>query len=69
MCTKGYESKSGLLGSTVDGFAFILVLMLALQNLIKLGNEVGFAYQSPPPLYFSKAISCENEEIEKSNNK
>jgi hypothetical protein len=35
--------------------------MLALQYFIKLGNEVGFAYQSPPPLYFTKAISWEKE--------
>jgi hypothetical protein len=35
-------------GSTVAGFVFILVLMFALQYLIKLGNEVGLAYQSPP---------------------
>jgi hypothetical protein len=35
-----------------------------------LGNEVGFAYQSPPPLYFSKAISWENprEVINKQSN-
>ena len=26
---------------------------------IKLGKEVGLAYQSPPPLYFTSAISCE----------
>jgi len=40
-----------------------------LQNLIKLGKEVGLAYQSPPPLYFNKAISCENvvAEINKNN--
>jgi len=42
---------------------------LALQYLIKLGNEVGLAYQSPPPLYFSKAISWEEEANEISNNK
>jgi hypothetical protein len=54
---KGYENKSGLLGSTVAGFALILVFIFELQNLIKLGREVGLAYQSPPPLYFNKAIS------------
>jgi hypothetical protein len=53
----GYENKSGLLGSTVVGFVFIRVLMLALQYFIKLGSDVGFAYQSPPPLYLTKAIS------------
>jgi hypothetical protein len=30
-----------------------------LQNRIKLGKEVGLAYQSPPPWYLTKAISCE----------
>jgi hypothetical protein len=40
-----------------------------LQNFIKLGNDVGFAYQSPPPLYFSSAISCEKEETETNSNK
>jgi hypothetical protein len=45
--------------SELTGSVFILVLMFALQYLIKLGNEVGLAYQSPPPLYFTKAISWE----------
>ena len=64
---KGYENKSGLLGSTVAGFGFILVFIFELQNLIKLGREVGLAYQSPPPLYFNKAISWAwlTEEIKK----
>jgi hypothetical protein len=48
-------------GSTVAGFVFILVLMFALQYLIKLGNEVGLAYQSP--LYFTKAISWEKRRL------
>jgi hypothetical protein len=42
--------------------------MLVLQYFIKLGNEVGFAYQSPPPLYFTKAISWENDAKEINNN-
>jgi hypothetical protein len=28
-----------------------------------LGNEVGLAYQSPPPLYFSKAIFKEGASL------
>jgi hypothetical protein len=52
----GYENKSGLLGSTVVGFVFFRVLMLALQYFIKLGR-CGFYIQSPPPLYLTKAIS------------
>jgi len=35
--------------------------MFTLQYFIKLGKEVGFEYQSPPPLYFTKAISWEND--------
>jgi len=31
-----------------------LVLNSLLQNFDKLLNDVGFAYQSPPPLYFNK---------------
>ena len=36
---------------------------------VKLGKEVGLAYQSPRPLYFNKATSCENvvAEINKNN--
>jgi hypothetical protein len=45
----GMKINQGL-GSTVVGFVFIRVLMLALQYFIKLGSDVGFAYQSPPPL-------------------
>ena len=46
-----------LLTSMVAGRGFILVDKFLLQNLIRLGSEVGLAYQSPPPLYFNKAIS------------
>ena len=34
----------------------MFVLIFWLQNLTRFGSEVGFAYQSPPPLYFSNAI-------------
>jgi hypothetical protein len=37
-----------------------------------LGTEVGFEYQSPPPLYFSTAIltdlACEKTRVGKRNN-
>jgi hypothetical protein len=65
---KGKLKISELLGSTVAGFGFILVLIFKLQNRIKLGSEVGFAYQSPPPWYFIKAISCEKQEKLRSSN-
>ena len=35
---------------------FIEVPNSLLQKAIKLGNDVGFAYQSPPPEYFSNPI-------------
>jgi hypothetical protein len=38
-------------GSTVAGFVFILVLMFALQYLIKLGNEVGLAVTATAIFY------------------
>jgi hypothetical protein len=47
---------------------FFRVLMLALQYFIKLGSDVGFAYQSPPPLYLTKAIS-ENDGIESNSSR
>src|SRR5680860_192311 len=47
----------GLPTSTVSGFSVIFVPILALQNRIRFGRDVGLLYQSPPPLYFSTAIS------------
>ena len=38
--------------------------MFSLQNCIKFGNAVGLPYQSPPPLYFKTASSCENKKKE-----
>jgi len=40
------------------GFFLIFVLLFVFVNLIRFGKAVGFAYQSPPPLYFKTAISC-----------
>jgi hypothetical protein len=50
----GYENKSGLLGSTVVGFVFYSSIC---YNILSSWGDVGFAYQSPPPLYLTKAIS------------
>ena len=42
--------------STIAISFLILVLIFSLQKSTKLGKAVGFAYQSPPPLYFKMAI-------------
>ena len=47
---------SGLPTSTVGVSVFILISSCLLQNSARFGNEVGLAYQSPPPLYFNNAI-------------
>src|SRR5687768_10401154 len=56
ICTNGYSSNSGLPTSTTFSVLSIFSFKLLLAKLIRLGNEVLFAYQSPPPLYFSFAI-------------
>ena len=38
-------------------YSFLIFLLISLlQKLIRFFNEVGLAYQSPPPLYFKIAI-------------
>jgi hypothetical protein len=42
-----------------------------LQKAIKLGNEVGLAYQSPPPEYFNSPIftvDCASEGTQRQDN-
>jgi hypothetical protein len=46
---------------------FIRVLMLALQYFIKLGSDVGFAYQSPPPINQSNFLR--NDGIESNSSR
>jgi hypothetical protein len=53
----GKLKMSSLLMATFCGFLEMFVLMFRFVNAIKLGIAVGFAYQSPPPLYFKIAIS------------
>ena len=42
---------------TLVGFFEMNVLIFLFENSIKFGMAVGFAYQSPPPLYFNTATS------------
>ena len=57
MKTIGKLNRSSLPTETILGLLEILVLIFWFVNAIKLGIAVGFAYQSPPPLYFKIATS------------
>ena len=58
-------------GSMVTGSFSMFMFIWALQKAIKLGKEVGLAYQSPPPPYFISPIfnvDCASEAPQKQQN-
>jgi hypothetical protein len=56
----------------VTGSFSMFMFIWLLQKAIKFGNEVGLAYQSPPPAYFNSPIftvDCASEVPQKQQNR